>query len=318
MFLSLLAGAAALAAAAALAWRFWKKIRRNQEEEQQRQPGNFSGKHEGGNGFEEESEHSGPGQQERERRAKEYWARKNELLQSIVRSIEFSTREVVSDIQIPGTLPRQSIVPTSNFNVRPMKGVGEFSSLLPSGHLFDDDQFYGRIAANSLLVAEYQEYYGNARRVLFAAFDGSGSMEKYGRVEWAIGLCEAIIERCVEQQAEFYLVVYSGVIKGVYRVHDRASAAALKGKLREVLHPDGGTDINLALNTIFDMIGSGKFSEARGLLVTDGTESVDEEQILHRRNSEKVFLHTVSIAGERDDLRRISNKFDQLAMNSAP
>ncbi|NTW22614.1 VWA domain-containing protein [Candidatus Falkowbacteria bacterium] len=315
MLLPLLAGAAAVAAAAALAWYLWKKIRNSQEEQQQEQSG-FPGNQGEGGGSRGDNQQSGPSQEERERRAREDMARKNELLRSIVKSIEFSTREVVSDIQLPGTLPRQSIVPTSNYNVRPIKGAGEFSSILPSAHMLDDEQFYGRLSANNLLVSEYHEYYGSGRRVLFAAFDGSGSMEKYGRAQWAIGLCEAIIDRCIEQQAELYLLVYSGVIKGVYHVFDRKSAEAVKRKLREILSPEGGTDINLALDTIFDMIKSGKFDEARALLVTDGTESVDEEHILQRRKTEKVFLHTVSIAGERDDLRRVSSRFDQLAMFS--
>lgn len=297
-----------LGAAAALAYFLWKKFREKQEGEEQRQQRNGRG--------DDDDPMSGASPEERRRRAQEEEARRGELLRKIVKSVEFSTREIISDLPIPGTRPRQSIVPTSNFNVRPIKGVGEVSSLLPSSHLLDDDQFYGRLSTNSLMVSEYLEYYGNARHVLYAAFDGSGSMNEYGRVRWAISLCEALIDRCVEQQAEFILIVYSGEIKGVYRVHDRKSALELKRKLGVILSPDGGTDTVLALDTMFDMIKAAGLAEARGLLVTDGTESIEEGPILARRKKEKVFLHTVSIAGQRDDLRRISDRYDRLGMYS--
>ncbi|NTU99264.1 VWA domain-containing protein [Candidatus Falkowbacteria bacterium] len=311
--LSILAGAAALAAIAALAYFLFKKVRKNQEEQ-----GQGGSKRRNLMDSEEESDDplSGMSPEERRRHEEQEAEKRKRLLDSVVQSIEFSTKELVSDQPISGAKSRQSLVPNANFNVRPIRGVQECPALLPSAHLLDDDQFYGRLATHGMMVGEYVEYYGKARRVLYAAFDGSGSMKEYGRYQWAMSLCEALIDRCIKQQAEFILIVYSGEIKGVYHIRTLKEAIEVKRKLVSILFPEGGTDIDLALGTIFDMIKESKFIDARALLVTDGTESVDERHILQRRQEENIFLHTVSIAGQRDDLRRVSNRYDQVGMFS--
>lgn len=316
MLLSILAGAA-VAAATALAYWLWRKLRKKLEEEMRRQAGEFGDGEQSGEGDSEEGRRSSAAEQaERERRARAEQAKRDELLRSIVRSIDFSTQEMVSDRPLAGTKARQSLVPTRNFSVRPIRGVNEVPAVLPAGQMLDDDQFYGRLATNSLLMGEFQEYYGKARRILCAAFDRSGSMKEHGRAQWARGLCEALVDHCLSQQAEFWLIVFTNRIVGTYRVSDQASAKELKQKLGRILAPDGDTNVNLALDTMFDMIRDGHFAESRGLLVTDGTDAVNEERFRKRRQQEKVFLHTVSIAGDRDDLRRISDRYDQLGMFS--
>lgn len=257
---------------------------------------------------------SGSDQSQNQNKLREERSRRNNLIDRLVDSIKFASREMVTQNQVQGSRPRKSIVPTGNYNVRPLRGVAEFASLLPSSHMLDDNHFYAQLATNKLMVGEFIEYHGKAHNTLVVAVDGSGSMENSGRVQWSMGLVERLIDRCIEIGAEMFFVVFSDYIRGSYHVFDKKSAEEIRGRLGSVLSPRGGTDINITLKKIFEIVDEGKFAEARILLVTDGTEGVDEENILKELSKRKIFLHTVCIAGEREDLKRISSEYDRLGM----
>lgn len=243
-------------------------------------------------------------------------SRRKALIDVIVKSVEFAAKEMVTNKRMKGLRSRKSLVPNSNYNVRPIGNLNEFVSLLPQGHLMDDDHFYAKLASKKLMVGEFVEYYGKAKNTLIAALDASGSMEHYRRYEWAVGLVDRLIQRSIDLDAEIFLVVFTDYIRNVYHAHDKKTAEELRKNLPKILVPNGGTNINLALSKVFEIVAEGNFTEARVLLVTDGTEGVDEKMIAKEIEENNIFLHTVCIAGERKDLKKISNKYDRLGMFS--
>lgn len=241
--------------------------------------------------------------------------RRNELLERVVHAVDFSTRELVTDTPQSGTQPRTSLTPTSYYNVRPIQSLSEIRSILPSGYILDDDQFYPKVINHQILVGEFQEFFGKAKKALVAMIDCSGSMREHGRSEWAFGLCDSLIDKCIRVQAEMILITFYDKIRGSYHVHNMETADKIRSQLSQILHPDGDTSIDLALETGLEVIKKEKFSEARMLLVTDGTQTVDVAEYGPRLRKGKIHLHTVCIAGDLKELEEISNRYDLLVMN---
>jgi uncharacterized protein with von Willebrand factor type A (vWA) domain len=305
MFLIDAALAAAAVAAGYLLWKYFKK-------KMQPENGGWQWPWKGNGGAD-------TGQADREERERQRQLdnqrKQSELLEKIVASIQFSTTEIVSEEPIAGTEPERSSIPTSSYNVRPINSMDEFAMLLPSSQLLDDDQFYGQLAAKNLLVGEFQVYRGNAKKVLVALFDGSGSMEHHGRVQWAKSLCQRLIERCLSLNAELILIVFTREVRETHRIIDEASARKVLSRLDNILFPDGGTSIDTAIFAGCDLVEAGKFNEARALLVTDGEDDqIDVNAVKKRLTETNIALHTVCIANDRPDLSSISNRYNQLGM----
>lgn len=255
------------------------------------------------------------GFEDHERRIRDLRLRKNDLIRRLVDSIRFIETEKVSDTPTPGSEARESLFPVRDISMRPMRGIQEWRRMSPTTQLLPDDQFYAGLAVNSHLVKEYREYVGKAANALIAVVDASGSMEQFGRVEWAMSLVDQLIDRCVKIGAEMVLIVYSDSVKEVDEVTDKESADTLRRRLRKALNPVGGTDINRALSKAFRVIKEKGFTESKVLLVTDGTAGVDGETAVKRLRELNCTLHTVCIGGDLENLRKISDRYDSLEMN---
>lgn len=263
----------------------------------------------------QESEGSGAGEEESGAYSGEdLETKKSRLIQDIVDSVQFIVTEKVSDTPLPGADKRPTKIPTGNLRVRPMHGFGDFPQLLPRSYGLDDDQFYGRLAQRSLLVREYYQYYGDAANALIMLVDVSGSMDEYGRASWAKELVERLLERCLGLKATLHLVTFARTVRSTHRASNPEEANALCGALDSILYPDGGTDVERALRHATELVEQEQFTEAKILLVTDGTDGVDPGYFEARLKETNCHLHTVCIAGENHSLKSISEQYDHLEM----
>ncbi|NTW13606.1 MAG: VWA domain-containing protein [Candidatus Moranbacteria bacterium] len=300
---------AAAAAAAAIGWLLAKR-KAKRDGPSSEYPPNGTGENGPGGDLSggEEGEY-------RNKRSGDLRLRKNELIRRLVDSIRFVETERVSDVPIPGSEPRESMYPVRDISMRPMRGIQEWRRMSPTAQLLPDEQFYAGLAVNSHLVKEYRQYVGKAANALIAVVDASGSMEEFGRVEWAISLVDQLIGRCVKIGAEMILIVYTDTIREVSEVTDQQSADKLRGRLARALHPLGGTDINHALAEAFRIAEEKGFGESKILLVTDGTAGVNGKMVSGRLKELNCTLHTVCIGGDLEDLRKLSSQYDSLEMN---
>lgn len=239
---------------------------------------------------------------------------REEMLHEVVLATEFSRieKERVSDAPGLGLKSRPSKIPGSNIQIRPIATLSEVASLLPTAQMLDDDLFYGRLASHSLNITEPLEYYGKSRKALLVLQDVSGSMRENERIAWARGLCSNLIDKCVKEGAEFILITFHSEPELKCHSVTRNEHREIKKRIPDMLVAEGGTDISLAIRCALEVIQKEKLDEARILLVTDGTEMINDQGVLNLVRNRHVFLHTVCIAGDHEQLRKASDRYDLL------
>jgi len=245
---------------------------------------------------------------------------REDLINKVVRAIQLSERmaRVVREVKV-GERVEPSMVPTNLISVGPIGRMEDFRSALPSERAMPDDIQMARLASKTTLVRGFEQRidimeaeYGVLKNVLLVVQDVSGSMQKNNRASWSVSLNERLIDRCVEQEADYILVPFNEVPRNPFVAKDEEEKLSLKKLLPRILAPDGNTDISAALWAAMDILEEGKYGKGRIVLVSDGDNAVDVGRLRERLTALKVELHTVFIAGDNNDLRKLSDRYDTL------
>ncbi len=298
--LTLLLGGALLGGGAFAAWQFLKQLKAAMN--------SSAGEGPAGDGEEGQSDGAGDEPPEDFSRSEPIEGGE-ELISKVVAAVKFAMfRRVVVE-------ENPSEVPTDQVNIRPMNGISELDSVIPSVQGYEDDVFFGLAAARQLPVMEFIEQVEREekiRKALLVLQDCSGSMEQENRIKWAIRLNERLVRKCRDEQAEFVLIPFADSPQAAHHARTSEECDRLQPSIRNILYSDGGTDLDRALGAGMDLIEREKFGEARILLVTDGTQEINVSATKERLRRLNVWLHTVCIAGDNLSLRGVSNQFDLL------
>ncbi len=243
----------------------------------------------------------------------------DELIQKVVDGVVFTTKQMVIGEKKVGTERVESEIPADDIEVRKMRGLSELPKVLPRSHALSDDMFYGMAATNKLPVIQHIEKrdltepeYGKARNVLLVLQDISGSMKKDDRLPWSIRLNQKLIDKCIEQGAEYVLIPFESYPYDPVRASSKEELEELKMKLNRVIYDsEGGTSFDEVLLAAVGFLEREQFAEKRIILVTDGEDSISDE-VVNRLKESGANLHSIVIAGENSDLRHISDKYDVL------
>jgi len=243
----------------------------------------------------------------------------DELIQKVVDGVVFTTKQMVIGEKKVGTKRVESEIPADDIEVRKMRGLSELPKVLPGSHALPDDIFYGMAATNKLPVVQHIETrdltepeYGKAHNVLLVLQDISGSMEENDRLSWSIRLNQKLIDKCIEQEAEYVLIPFSNYPYDTVRASTREELEGLKRRVDEIIYDSGGgTSFDNVLLAVVDILERERFAEKRIILVTDGEDSISDD-VVNRLKKSGANLHSIVIAGENSYLRSISDKYDVL------
>lgn len=248
--------------------------------------------------------------------------RTDEAIRRIVDRLQFATGQVIRKQVKMGEETRESIVPTDEVVIRPMRSEAELSRALTGAHAQDDDQFYGAVAARSVPITAYQEQVGlyedivePTRNVVIIIQDVSPSMKVEERIVWAIALDQAIIGKAETQKAEVHLLPFGNSLGNWLSAKTDEERRDLKQNLGSRLFYIDGTDIGNALLEGIRFVSDPSFTERKIVLVTDGTTVFDAESVKVALDEIGAELHTVCTGPSNSQLEHISTHYDHLGDN---
>jgi uncharacterized protein with von Willebrand factor type A (vWA) domain len=245
--------------------------------------------------------------------------RTDEAIRKIVNRLQFATGQVIRKQVKVGEETRESIIPTDEVVIRPMRSEAELSRALTGAHAQEDDQFYGAVAARSVPITAYQEQVGlyedivePTRNVVIIIQDVSPSMKEENRIHWAVALDQAIIGKAEDQKAEVHLLPFGSRTGEWLSAKTDEERHDLRINLGRRLHYIDGTAIGYALLEGIRFVSDPSFTERKIVLVTDGTTIFDAESVKVALDEIGAELHTVCTGPSNSQLQHISTHYDHL------
>lgn len=249
----------------------------------------------------------------------------DQLIERIVTGVKFATKTAIVDQEVVGTEVVSSMVPADDIGIRPMSSPSELPRVLLGQQALPDDMYYGLMARNQLQVTEHiahrdltKPVFGPARNVLLSLSDISTSMQTMdaagnSKAGWSIRLNQRLAQRCQEEEAEFILCPFNHGIFATHRGKGREELDRLRFNVPSILGLQGGTSIQQALTDAISLLKDEGFTEARILLITDGEDNIDALALKAMLDEAHISLHTVVLFNHREDLRSISDRYDELS-----
>jgi uncharacterized protein YegL len=239
----------------------------------------------------------------------------------IVNEISFFEKQMTIRHKI-GEEAIPSPIPSDDFAIVPMQHTGQFPKVINSHMGLDDDLFYSKIASNQIhikqdleLVGVYEDKTKRIQRFGRILQDVSGS-EKGQRIAWSRVIDTLLAEKAKRSRANITLTTFTqGPVSSISASFtEPISYAYMNSFIEQNLQADGGTDISAALLHDLAIIekdneGLDYNQDVQIILITDGTEGINEDLILEKLKKNQVTLHTVILGVSHDQLRNVSSKF---------
>lgn len=240
---------------------------------------------------------------------------------AIVQQVSFSERKVsirkkIGDESVP------SNIPTGDIEIQKMRDLSDLPKALP-GHLAaDDDIFYPNLATGNVFIqqpVEFQGVYADQffapRKIYRISQDVSGST-RGDRIAWSRMLDYLLLRKARNAGADFLLTTFTdSIVESVSATsEDMSTFDKANAFINHNIAADGGTNINLAildqLRQIEEENEKAKAKQdAQIIIVTDGTEGINEKLITQKIKDNQVKLHTVVLGKRHDQLKRVSDKY---------
>lgn len=247
-------------------------------------------------------------------------------IQNVTNQIQFSEKRAYLSRKIgEKTIP--SKIPTDEIEIRNMQNISELPKALSGDLGADDDLFYAKIATNNILITQpieridvIEEKNVLRQKILRLVVDVSGST-KGERNAWNRILCKLLLHKANKFNAEYSLTTFDSVPQK----HDSGSSRNEMQKLQSFIDSSvvvlGGTNINAALKYEIDLIKkdneeTGVKQDTQIVLVTDGTEGINEDFVSKALKQEQVILHSVLLGNEHQQLKNVSNKYHHVFIPS--
>lgn len=241
----------------------------------------------------------------------------------IVKEIKFFQKRIVVRHKI-GEEPVASKIPTGDMEIEPIKGFDDLPQALPGELGSDDDMFYAKVATKNILMQQpieyegiYEDKYFQVRKTLRGLQDCSGST-KGDRIVWSKILNYLLVEKSQKESAELSITTFTNFPEHTITAtpEDQKSYTKVKSFIDDI-YDHGGTSINNAMINELEIIEKENkehkhIQDTQIVLITDGTEGIEEEVIKQKMKDNKVTLHTVILGESNSQLKSVSDKFHYL------
>ncbi len=244
----------------------------------------------------------------------------NEIL-AIVHQVAFSERKVSIHKKIGEEMVATNI-PTGDIDIRRIEQLSDLPKALTSDLGAEDDIFYPKLASNQILMQQpiayegvYAEQFFAPRRIYRVSQDVSGST-KGDRIAWSRMLDYLLMRKARAVGADFLLTTFTDKILDSVSAtgEDILTFDTANAFIDDAIRADGGTDINMAILDQLESIEKENMTskakqDAQIILVTDGTEDIEEKLIAEKLKENQVKLHTVILGKSHNQLKRVSDKY---------
>lgn len=212
-----------------------------------------------------------------------------------------------------------SLFPSSELEIGMYRDPSQIGNILLEDLMLDDESFFARLATGEIRTIDYYERLMR-HRVMYLLVDVSGSMKEtitdrpYPRHIWARGVAIKQLIKALNGEASYFLRYFTDSPGRLWPAKNRVEAQAIIDNLFEVDFSEGGTNIQLALQTAAHDIKEYEkdCAQAEILLLSDGESSLDVKK-LEEEFCGKVRLHTVLIGNtDSASLREISTTYLKL------
>ncbi len=240
-------------------------------------------------------------------------------IQNVAKQIQFSEKRAHMSRKV-GEEVIPSKIPTNEIEIRNMQNISELPKALSGDLGADNDLFYAKVATNSILITQsieridvIEEKSILRKKILRLVVDVSGSTDGE-RNAWNRVLCKLLLHKARGNNAEYSLTTFDDNPQQ----HDSGLPTKEMQKLQSFIDSSvvvlGGTDINKALQYEINLIHEenesiGLKQDTQIVLITDGTEGINEGFVSNALKQEQIILHTVLLGTEHKELKKVSNKY---------
>lgn len=165
---------------------------------------------------------------------------------------------------------------------RRMRGMADLKNLRPIDLTYDQAQFDAQLARKSFRIEQPMERY-QKNQLIYVLADSSGSMDCRLREQFMKAVVISLGRNAIENNGHLYLRWFTSSPSPLYKISTRDH---WYGFLERVVDKsmNGGTNLHSALFQASDDIqnSSEVVDETEIVLVTDGTESANPEEIAER------------------------------------
>lgn len=252
-----------------------------------------------------------------------------EQILNIVNNISFFEKHVIIRKKV-GEEKVNSDIPTDDIEIQQISGINEVPRALPSELAAEDEVFYLRAATNKMFKQQPIEYQGVyedfkvvLRKTLRVLQDVSGSTRGQ-RIAWSQILNLLLAKKARDCDAELSITLFNNEPKDTITATADKSDTYQKARrfINDNIFSNGGTDINKAI--IYELAGIEAenkklkyLQNTQIILITDGTEGVDEAFIKGQLLANQVKLHTVILGESNNKLKSVSDKYHYLDVPKA-
>lgn len=237
------------------------------------------------------------------------------VLQNFIEQIHFSNvRSFVKSVKV-GEKEVETKEITDNINIRPIQSISEVSKILPNQYAFDDDLFYGKLVSNGLLSKHYitgediiESKIEKMKKKVVSLADFSGSMHGCIRIIYCIELLKRIAKKTSSNSAELTVFPFHSSVQESLIINNYDSRT--ENEINRLSRYSGGTDLSVAIAAGLEVFeNSHDYQDAQLIVITDGTEGVNSQEILKKIKLLNVKLLTICIGVNHEQLRNISHKY---------
>ncbi len=251
----------------------------------------------------------------------------------IVNQVTFSERNISVPKKV-GEDIQETNVPNGDFEILPLRNVSDLVRILPSELNKEEEMFYASLASGQLLKVQpveridvFDDRYLRPRRMLRGLQDVSWSM--LGERIACSQLLESLLSlKAQKSHADMMIRSFSNSPKDFISASpdEQISYNVVRFFIDKQLklYKDG-TNINSAMMYELDLIEEeNKLLDLKHapqnqlVLITDGTEGINEKVILEKMKANNVVLHTVILGKNHEQLKRVSNKYHFLEIDEDP
>lgn len=209
--------------------------------------------------------------------------------------------------------------PDNDLSISVAQGMEDAKLILPHQFIYDEvGLLQYKIFKKELMKKQYLSRQ-KRKQCTYLLLDSSGSMKGIRRT--ALTLVFALIIHSVDMGDKFVLALFDRKIVKEFHIRDKFDAKSCFDDIMGGYYFDGGTDITHAVNHAINVINNSTkedhfdLRDADIMLVTDGEDCVDVEDINSKLEGSKINIHAVAINEASDGVKRIAKTYCKVTVH---